>query len=127
MKRTARRFAASTIRRNSSCNAIGGGNVRELLNVVERAVVLSKSDIISAQDLPETLRANEPTFSVSAGRLGNNLKSSLVAPERQLILEALEANGWNRQGTADMLGINRTTLFKKMKKYQIEFEAQMSF
>ncbi|RLT02284.1 MAG: sigma-54-dependent Fis family transcriptional regulator [Planctomycetota bacterium] len=103
------------------------GNVRELLNVVERAVVLSKSDTISAQDLPETLRANERTFSVPAGRLGNNLKSSLVAPEKQLILEALESNGWNRQETADLLGINRTTLYKKMKKYDIEFEAQMSF
>ena len=78
------------------------------------------------RDLPETLRANETTFSVPAGRLGNNLKSSLVAPEKQLILEALESNGWNRQGTADMLGINRTTLYKKMKKYGIEFEAQMA-
>lgn len=102
------------------------GNVRELLNVIERAVVLSKGDTITAQDLPETLRANEPTFSVPAGRLGNNLKASLVQPERTLILEALEANGWNRQGTADMLGINRTTLYKKMKKYGIEFESQMA-
>ena len=59
--------------------------------------------------------------------MGNNLKSSLVAPEKQLILEALESNGWNRQGTADLLGINRTTLYKKMKKYGIEFETQMSF
>ena len=56
-----------------------------------------------------------------------DLKSSLVAPEKQLILEALESNGWNRQGTADLLGINRTTLYKKMKKYDIEFETQMSF
>jgi DNA-binding NtrC family response regulator len=103
------------------------GNVRELLNVVERAVVLSKGDVITMQDLPEALRANELSLSVPAGRLGNNLKSSLVAPERQLILEALEANGWNRQATADMLGINRTTLYKKMKRYQIEFDAQMSF
>jgi DNA-binding NtrC family response regulator len=103
------------------------GNVRELLNVVERAVVLSKGDMITVQDLPETLRTNELSLSIPTGRLGNNLKSSLVAPERQLILEALEANGWNRQATADMLGINRTTLYKKMKRYQIEFESQMSF
>jgi transcriptional regulator of acetoin/glycerol metabolism len=46
-------------------------------------------------------------------------------PERQLILDALESNGWNRQGTADTLGINRTTLYKKMKKYGISFEQQL--
>ena len=44
---------------------------------------------------------------------------------RQLILDALESNGWNRQGTADTLGINRTTLYKKMKKYGISFEQQL--
>lgn len=102
------------------------GNVRELVNVIERAVVLSKGTIISASDLPEGLRQNEPLFSAPAGRLGNSLKTAMVAPEKQLILEALEANGWNRQGTADMLGINRTTLYKKMKRYDIEFEHQLS-
>jgi transcriptional regulator of acetoin/glycerol metabolism len=43
-------------------------------------------------------------------------------PERQIILEALDANGWCRQETARMLGINRTTLYKKMKRYGIECE-----
>jgi len=50
----------------------------------------------------------------------------MVAPEKQIIIEALEANGWNRQKTAKLLGINRTTLYKKMKKYGIEFEQQLS-
>jgi transcriptional regulator of acetoin/glycerol metabolism len=49
----------------------------------------------------------------------------MVAPERQIILEALESQGWNRQNTAAALGINRTTLYKKMKKYGIEFEKQL--
>jgi DNA-binding NtrC family response regulator len=104
------------------------GNVRELVNVVERAVVLSKSAVIGPNDLPETLRREDP-LSDFGGRLahvgGNNLKSALATPERQLILDSLEAHGWNRQDTADALGINRTTLYKKMKKYGISFEQQL--
>ncbi|MGB4738200.1 MAG: helix-turn-helix domain-containing protein, partial [Fuerstiella sp.] len=53
---------------------------------------------------------------------GASLKNALSTPERQLIIQALETNGWNRQGTAKALGINRTTLYKKMKKYDIDFE-----
>jgi DNA-binding NtrC family response regulator len=55
----------------------------------------------------------------------SSLKAALAQPERQLILDALEANGWNRQNTARLLGINRTTLYKKMKKYSIDFEKQL--
>ena len=47
------------------------------------------------------------------------LKEALEGPERQLILEALEALNWNRQETARALDINRTTLYKKMKKYGV--------
>ncbi len=99
------------------------GNVRELVNVIERAVVLAKSDVIGVNDLPESLR-REPTISKGiSGRLtGGNLKSALSDPERAIIMEALEVNGWNRQETARMLGINRTTLYKKMKKYNITYE-----
>ena len=102
------------------------GNVRELVNVVERAVVLSKRSIIGIDDLPEVVRrgvvAGEslPTLQGIGG-----LKSALANPERQIILDALETNGWNRQNTAAVLGINRTTLYKKMKKYGIDFEKQL--
>ncbi len=102
------------------------GNVRELINVVERAVVLSKGNVISASELPEAVRHEEqlsPSFDVAAG---GSLKTAMVAPERHIILEALEANGWNRQNTARQLGINRTTLYKKMKRYDIEFEKHIS-
>ena len=99
------------------------GNVRELVNVVERAVVLSKSDVIGVRDLPETLRTESLEGRALAGRLvGGNLKTALSHPERQLILEALDANGWNRQETARMLGINRTTLYKKMKRFDISYD-----
>ena len=49
------------------------------------------------------------------------LKQALERPEKQIIERALRANNWNRQLTADMLEINRTTLYKKMKKYELDF------
>jgi DNA-binding NtrC family response regulator len=105
------------------------GNVRELVNVVERAVVLTKGSVIGPQDLPEALRKDEPTaiepLVLPSGQVASNLKSALANPEKQLILDALEAEGWNRQLTAQKLGINRTTLYKKMKKLGISFERQL--
>jgi two-component system response regulator HydG len=50
------------------------------------------------------------------------LKEALEGPEKQLILQALEALNWNRQETARVLDINRTTLYKKMKKYGLLFD-----
>lgn len=100
------------------------GNVRELVNVVERAVVLSKGDMIGITELPEVIRRDQVNLAGTVNRLtGGNLKTALANPERQLIIEALESNGWNRQETARLLGINRTTLYKKMKKYDIEYES----
>ncbi|MAG94736.1 MAG: hypothetical protein CMJ48_13480 [Planctomycetaceae bacterium] len=103
------------------------GNVRELINVIERCVVLAKGSVITAGELPETLRREQTQTHDFSGNLSSgSLKTALVAPERQIILDALEANGWNRQNTAAMLGINRTTLYKKMKKYDISFEQQFA-
>ncbi len=102
------------------------GNVRELINVIERSVVLTKGDYIRVADLPEQLRQEQSFSLTTENRLGNgSLKNALANPERQIIIEALEANGWNRQKTANALGINRTTLYKKMKKFEIDFEKQL--
>jgi len=48
------------------------------------------------------------------------LADAMRGPERRILLRALEANGWNRQQTADQLDINRTTLYKKMKTYGLD-------
>lgn len=98
------------------------GNVRELLNVVERCVVLSRDKMITVNDLPESLHAERRHAMHPAAFGGNSLKCALSEPERQIIIDALEANGWNRQETAKMLGVNRTTLYKKMKKFDISYE-----
>jgi len=94
------------------------GNVRELQNVIERAVLLGKSDVIGLEDLPADLAAAGP---VPLEPVGNRtLKQALEAPERQIIFEVLQANNWNRHATAEALGINRTTLYKKMKRLGLE-------
>ena len=103
------------------------GNVRELVNVIERAIVLTKRNVITFDDLPESLRRGATMPAALEARTGGaNLKAALANPERQIILDALENNGWNRQDTAEMLGINRTTLYKKMKKFGIQFEKQLN-
>ena len=94
------------------------GNVRELQNVIERAVLLGKSDRIAVDDLPPALAAAAPL--AAAPVAGRTLKQALEGPERQIILEVLEMNRWNRHATADALGINRTTLYKKMKRLGLE-------
>ena len=95
------------------------GNVRELQNVVERAVLLGKGPVITVADLPSELRGNGTVImSTSVGQ--RTLKEAMEGPERQIIREVLESNGWNRNMTADQLGINRTTLYKKMKRLGLE-------
>jgi DNA-binding NtrC family response regulator len=94
------------------------GNVRELQNIVERAVLLGKGDKVGVEDLPLNLAAGAPISAAPAA--GRSLKQALEGPERQIILEVLESNNWNRHATAETLGINRTTLYKKMKRLGLE-------
>jgi DNA-binding NtrC family response regulator len=93
------------------------GNVRELQNVIERAVLLGKEDMIGVDDLPSSLAAGSINVEPVAGC---SLKQALESPERQIIREMLEAHNWNRNATAEALGINRTTLYKKMKRLGLE-------
>jgi len=94
------------------------GNVRELQNVVERAILLGKGPIITVDDLPQQM------LSRGAPRVrpvdGHSLKEALEAPERQIIIDTLKAHSWNRNQTAETLGINRTTLYKKMKRLGLD-------
>ncbi|MDD5011782.1 MAG: helix-turn-helix domain-containing protein, partial [Phycisphaerae bacterium] len=99
------------------------GNIRELENVLERAVLLSKTDHITLEDLPANIISHVPSAE-PADFSQTSLKDAISEPERKIIRAALEANNWNRQLTAQALQINRTTLYKKMKKYGLEEEAQ---
>ena len=99
------------------------GNVRELQNVVERAVLLGKGSVIDVSDLPVEIRTGVQATGSANFAAGQTLKEALEGPERQIILQVLESNGWNRNATADTLGINRTTLYKKMKRLGLEERA----
>lgn len=103
------------------------GNVRELENAIERAVVLCRRPQIDVQDLPETLQ--EPAHRLIAASAIKTfdyesvpmpLDQALEIPEKRIIEAALRRNQWNRQATAAELAINRTTLYKKMRKYGLD-------
>lgn len=87
------------------------GNVRELENIVERAVLLSKSDIITSVDLPFEVKAAAPT-------LGPGLTVSEA--EKLLILNTLEYTGNNKTQAARLLGISVRTLRNKLHEYREE-------
>ena len=98
------------------------GNIRELENIIERAVLLSKDKLINTDDLPNAIK--QERASVQDGYEQMSLKEALAEPEKNLIRKALESKHWNRQETAKALQINRTTLFKKMKQYGLYEEAE---
>ncbi len=118
------------------CRYTWPGNVRELENAVERAVVLSRRPLIAPDDLPQQVLDATTAVPGSAGghsskngiANGNpfepwtptSLDKALETPEKQILLAALKANQWNRQATAEQLDINRTTLYKKMKRYGLD-------
>lgn len=102
------------------------GNVRELANTIERAVLLGAGAAIDVKDLPETVRLKTTHKVSSASRVVGEpssdlpLKWAMQAPERQMILDALGQSGWRRDEAAKRLGINRTTLYKKLKRLGME-------
>lgn len=93
------------------------GNVRELENVVEREVLLSLGEFIVPETLPPEIKAAGQLGPPGAGDL--NLEEARGQAERQILLETLERCKWNRQLSAKALGISRTTLFNKMKRFQL--------
>ncbi len=96
------------------------GNIRELENVVERAVILSKGNLIVPGDFPESLinfKAQVQSLEDHAKNGCQRLKHALKMPEKELILKALDSVDWNRNKAAKYLSINRTTLYKKMRHF----------
>jgi DNA-binding NtrC family response regulator len=98
------------------------GNIRELENCVERAVVLCRHAYIDVGDLPPAvLGGADHHGEKGAPDHRRTLKGALAEPEKQVILAALRAGKGNRQATARQLGINRSTLYKKMKRYGLDW------
>jgi len=96
------------------------GNVRELRNVMERMVVLARSEKLTVRDLPANIRelaAGKP----AGGALASNL--TIEAAEQQLIIQALKQHDGNRTLAAKQLGLSRRTLHRKLNEYGLRQES----
>jgi len=93
------------------------GNVRELENSIEHATVLVKGNRIEVADLPSGLL--EANGSVLMGMSETESGKTLEETEKQVLIEMLESCNWNKREAANRLGIGRSTLYIKLKKYQI--------
>jgi two-component system NtrC family response regulator len=118
--------ATVTFDKQSMATLIGyawPGNVRELENTVERLLILRNGDTITLDDLPDKIRSNSAapgtaTHSVSVVNLPEE-GYSLEQLEREIVVQALERNGWNQTAAARFLRIPRHTLIYRMEKYEI--------
>ncbi len=90
------------------------GNVRELENVVLQAVVLARQPLVDLGDLPKRLTL--PASAVASPRLVDQLEE----PEKQILLNTLRQHAGNIKRTAEQLQISRTTLYAKLKKYNVD-------
>src|SRR6187399_1253564 len=91
------------------------GNVRELENAIERAILVCKTGDIAPGDLPESIRDDAPSvdeFTIPPQR-------TLAEIEKVAIVQTLMRTNWNKQEAAQILGLYRPTLYSKMKKHQI--------
>ena len=97
------------------------GNVRELENAVERAVILSAGDYITEKAFPLSIvQAYAGDAEIRLPSAAYEEPRSLEAIEKDAILEALDACGGNKSEAARILGINRKTLYTKLKAYGVE-------
>jgi DNA-binding NtrC family response regulator len=93
------------------------GNIRELRNAVERAMLLSERDELTADDFPMTQPA--------APRLNERVELpatgiDLEQLERSLVVQALERSGWNQTRAATLLGLNRDQIRYRIEKFKLE-------
>lgn len=105
------------------------GNIRELKNMIERMVILTTDKIIDVEDLPLEIKMKADTVEnktvVGVGPLKDILEQeiySLAEVEKVVIAIALQKTRWNKQETSKLLGIGRTTLYEKIRKYGLDFK-----
>ncbi len=97
------------------------GNIRELENLIEHILVLDKGDVIKISDLPSYLRVQKNIMGSNTGlpEFERGLNTLVEEFERDVVIQALEKNKFNKFQTAKMLNINRSTFMSKLKKYGI--------
>ncbi|WP_224372256.1 sigma-54-dependent transcriptional regulator [Hyalangium versicolor] len=97
------------------------GNVRELQNCIERAVALTRSEQLLPDDLPERIRTFQPSHVVVAGDDPSELVP-MEEVERRYISRVMQAVGGNKTMAARVLGLDRTTLYRKLERYGLAGE-----
>ena len=112
------------------CSYSWTGNVRQLRNCLERAVLLADNGRITTKELPPEVvaKTNEPNVSVSyhtpnengTNSFQNTTPTALHEVEKQQILRALEQTGWHRGKTAELLGISSSTLYRRLREYDLD-------
>jgi DNA-binding NtrC family response regulator len=95
------------------------GNVRELENIIERAVVLAKGAVITTADMPLHLKTTESEEKICVAKRDGSLTETLDTVERGIIMEALKAAGGVQTRAAEKLGISERVLRYKLKKFKI--------
>jgi two-component system response regulator HydG len=100
------------------------GNVRELENTIEHAVVISKGKRIEVMHFPSTTtsheaQAKDAQYAGLHETSTDKTRKSIVGNEKNLLQEVLEEYNWNKSKAAERLGIARSTLYAKIKKYQL--------
>ncbi len=93
------------------------GNIRELRNVMERMVVLSRGDKLSLRDVPLEIKEGKAPAASSGSLKG---ATSMQEAEKKMIMQALSDNRSNRTRAAEQLGISRRTLHRKLHEFQLE-------
>jgi len=90
------------------------GNIRQLKNVIQRTITLARNEVIRTEDLPDEIQAYHP-LEVEEGN-----RKTIVEVERMHIMKILEECEFNQVKAAEMLGIHRNTLSRKIKEYNID-------
>jgi two-component system, NtrC family, response regulator PilR len=93
------------------------GNVRELENVIERAVILEETSEIQVESLPEKLRSRGEAH---ANLITERAEVTLEELEREYLLKVLEDTNWQKKRASSILGINASTLYRKIQRYNLE-------
>ena len=125
-----RKVSVSVETMNNLINYDWPGNIRELENTIQRAIVISNKDLLSIDNLPNSIGKSElintnlhiHDMFLNIKMEKKSLKDIISTTEKFLIIKALEETDWNRSKAAQLLKMHRRLLYTKMKEYNIEIK-----
>lgn len=100
------------------------GNVRELENAIEHAFVTCQGDLIEVKDLPREIRQSEVRQAECRNKVRDGRASGYTAASKEELIAVLDECGWNKAEAARRLGLERSTIWRRMKKWGIELNSE---